>query len=59
MKKCYQDPWLKITGILGVSVEQAKNGPVRLSDFKEVVWRNLQEQEGYASETRVGMQRMT
>ncbi len=41
------------------STSWSKNGPVHLSDFKEVVWTNLQEQEGCALETRVGMQRMT
>ena len=55
MKKYYRGPWLKIADVLSVSIEHTKKGiqnkhkftelvqkrTSRLSNFENVVWRNL------------------
>ena len=38
-KKYYRDPWLKISNILGVSIEQAKKLTQSKNEFIKLVWK--------------------
>ena len=50
-KNYYRDPWLTITDILGLSIEQTKefeHGLIHLPEVTEAFWRILQVQESQA-----------